>query len=180
MKVEVERLVVRPAAVVCLLVLAICSGCGEGWDAYRDYYREVQGGEPGQEWSGPERVFVVLGVEQVETSLQGIVTAGFPTSSGLVISSVRLSDLIEKSEVTPAPDPYRYDFTASDGYSLLKKRGSKDLLPNWENLHDGYLYVSEVGDLRVGWDEDRQPWGSALSAYNVKAMDGGTIELLDP
>jgi len=176
---KVKMSVMRPVA-ACLLALAICWGCGEGWDAYRDYYREVQGGEPGEEWSGPERVFVVRGAEQRETALQGIVTTGFRTGSGLMIASVRLSDLIEKSQVTAAPDPYRYDFTASDGYNLLKKRGSKDLLPNWENMHDGYLYVSEVGDLRVGWDEDKQPWGSALSAYNVKSMDGGTIELLDP
>ena len=163
-----------------ILLCLVLAGCGEGWDAYQQYYEQGGGGVPGEPWTGPEKVFVVLAAERVETALNGIPTSGFPTTSGLTIAAVRLSDLVEKADITATPEAYRYDFTASDGYNLLVKRGSKDLLPNWENMHDGYLYVSDVGDLRVGWDEAKQPWGSAVSAYNVKFMDGGTIELLDP
>jgi hypothetical protein len=163
-----------------ILLLLVLAGCGDGWDAYQQFYEQSGGGEPGEPWTGTEKASVVLGAERVETALAGIETSGFPTTSGLTIAAVRLSDLIEKADITATPEEYRYDFTAVDGYNLLIKRGSKDLLPNWENLHDGYLYVSDVGDLRVGWDESKQPWGSAVSAYNLKYMDGGTIELLDP
>ena len=157
------------------------SGCGEGWDAYSQYYTNTDPGDPGEPWEGPEKVFVVLGLEQVETFLEGIVTSGFPSSSGLVIPGVLLADLVEASGITPDPEPYRYDFTASDGYNLLRKRGDDlALLPDWENMHHGYLYVSDQGDLRVGWDEAEQPWGGAVSAYNMKYMDGGVVELLEP
>jgi len=157
------------------------SGCGEGWDAYEPFYDNTPAEDPGEPWSGPERVFVDFGGERVETFLEGIVTSGFHTSAGIVIAAVRLSDLIGRSEITASPEQYRYDFTASDGYNLLRKRGGDlELLPDWENMHHGYLYTSDIGDLTVGWDEAEQPWGSAVSAYNLKYMDGGTIGLLQP
>jgi hypothetical protein len=137
-------------------------------------YQIKDTGTPGDPWTGTEKVFVVLGEQEKETPLQGIATSDFKG-----IAAVRLSDLIDKSEITVDPDLYRYDFTATDGYNLLKKREyDKQLLPSWENMHHGFLYTSDLGDLRVGWDE--HPWGSAISAYNVKYMDGGTIELLEP
>jgi len=167
------------ASFLIALFLFSFAGCGDGWDAYEDAYRIQTGGEPGEPWTGPEVVTVVLGAARVDTALEGIETSPFKTSSGLTLAAVRLSDLIDKAGVTSAPEQYRYDFTASDGYNLLIKRGSKDLLPNWEDMHIGYLYLDQE-DLRVGWDESEQPWGSAVSAYNVKFMDGGTIELLEP
>ena len=164
-----------------VLLAAATAGCGEGWDAYEAYYRNTDPGDPGEPWTGPETVFVVLGAERVETSLEGIITSGFPSTSGLVIPSVLLADLVEQSGITPEPERYRYDFTAVDGYNLLRKRGGDLLLlPDWEIMHHGYLYTSDIGDLRVGWDEAEQPWGSAVSAYNLKYMDGGVIELLEP
>jgi len=175
-----------PRAVAALLlipalVLLFVTGCGEGWDAYEAYYRNTDPGDPGEPWTGPETVFVVLGAERVETPLEGIITSGFPSASGLLIPSVLLADLVEISGVTAEPASYRYDFTATDGYNLLRKRNDDlALLPDWENMHHGYLYSSDQGDLRVGWDGAEQPWGSAVSAYNLKYMDGGVIELLEP
>ena len=163
------------------LVLTLPAGCGEGWDAYKDFYDIDLGGTPGEPWTGAQKVNVVRDAQEVETLLQGIVTAGFHTGSGLVLAAVRLSDLIEHSGITASPEQYRYDFTAADGYNLLKKRGNDVLkLPDWETMHHGYLYVSDIGDLRVGWDDAEQPWGSAVSAYNVKYMDNGILELLEP
>ena len=53
-------------------------------------------------------------------------------------------------------------------------------MPNWENMQHGFLYRTNTGDLETGWDPEEQPWGSAVSAYNVKYMNGGVIELLSP
>jgi hypothetical protein len=174
----------RPGWVVFLLACllgAYASGCGEGWDAYAPYYASQPSENPGEPWTGPERVFVELGEERVETFLEGMETSGFHTSAGIVIAAVRLSDLIGQSGITDSPERYRYDFTATDGYNLLRKRGDDlELLPNWENMHHGYLYTSDIGDLTVGWDEAEQPWGSAVSAYNLKYMDGGIVSLLEP
>jgi len=171
---------VRAALLLACCLAPVAAGCGEGWDAYEPFYQN-QPEKPGAPWSGPERVFVGLGPDRVETPLEGIETVGFRSSAGIEIASVRLSDLIEISEITEAPEPYRYDFTATDGYNLLRKRsGDLLLLPDWEVMHYGYLYRSELGDLTVGWDEAKQPWGSAVSAYNLKYMDGGLITLLEP
>lgn len=162
-----------------LLVLPwLVLSCGDGWDAYRDEYDVDQGPPPGQPWEGDETVWVVLGATEVETPLEGIVTSDF--GGGGV---VRLSDLIAASEITENPDSFRYDFTATDDppYNLLNKRGDDiSLLPNWENMQHGFLYRTNTGDLETRWDPEEQPWGSAVSAYNVKYMNGGTIELLTP
>ena len=161
---------------VCLVLLTfpLAMGCGEGWDAYRDQYAVTPGDLPGEPWTGEETVFVVRGEETVETPLAGIETSDF-----LGVGAVRLSDLILASAITEDPEGYRYDFTATDDYNLLRKRGGdRSLLPSWENMQTGFLYATPFGDLETGWSE--HPWGSAVSAYNVKFMNGGAIELLDP
>jgi len=159
-----------------LLLPWLVVNCGDGWDAYRDDYNVDPGEPPGEPWGGDETVFVKLGATQTETPLEGVVTSDFGG-----IGAVRLSDLIEASQITANPEAIRYDFTATDGYNLLGKRGG-DLaqLPNWENMQHGFLYASAPNDLSVGWDPEEQPWGSAVSAYNVKYMNGGLIELLTP
>ena len=157
-----------------LLVLPwLVLSCGDGWDAYRDDYDLDPGEPPGQPWVGDETVFVKLGATEIETPLEGIVTSDFEG-----IGAVRLSDLIEASGITANPQAFRYDFTATDGYNLLGKRGG-DLaqLPNWENMQKGFLYL-EQGDLKTAWEE--HPWGNAYSAYQVKLMNGGEIQLLTP
>ncbi len=158
-----------------LLVLPwLVLSCGDGWDAYRDDYNVDPGEPPGEPWVGDETVFVRLGATEIETPLEGIVTSDFGG-----VGAVRLSDLIEESEITTNPEVFRYNFTATDGYNLLGKRGG-DLaqLPNWENMQHGFLYSSAPDDLSTGWEE--HPWGSAISAYNLKLMNGGLIELLMP
>ena len=47
-------------------------------------------------------------------------------------------------------------------------------------MQHGFLYRTGAGDLRTGWDPDEQPWGGSVSAYNLKFMNGGLIELLSP
>jgi hypothetical protein len=126
---------------------------------------------------GDETVSIWLGTIEIETPLEGIITSDFGG-----IGAVRLSDLIEASQITANPDLYRYDFTAADGYNLLGKRGG-DLaqLPNWENMQNGFLYYPTTPDnLETRWDPEEQPWGSAVSAYNVQSMNGGDIELFTP
>ena len=156
--------------IACTFLLLL--GCGEGWEAYEKQYDTSGDQAPGEPWEGPETVFIVLGILEVETPLAGIETSEF---SG--VGAVRLSDLIQTSGITASPEDYRYDFTATDGYNLLLKRGGDlEELPSWENMQHGFLYL--YLSLETGWEE--HPWGSALSAYNVKYMDGGTIELLGP
>ena len=158
-----------------LLVLPwLMLSCGDGWDAYRDAYNVEPGESPGEPWEGDETVFIKLGPTEIETPLEGIITSNFGG-----IGAVRLSDLIDASQITTNPEAFRYDFTATDGYNLLAKRGG-DLaqLPNWENMQNGFLYPPVPDDLAAAWQD--HPWGSAISAYNVKLMNGGLIELLTP
>ena len=167
----IERL--RFLAILLILPWLVLS-CGDGWDAYRDEYNVDPGEPPGQPWVGDETVFVRLGATEIETPLAGIITSDLGG-----IGTVRLSDLIEASQITPNPELFRYDFTATDGYNLLAKRnGDLALLPNWENMQNGFLYSPMPGDLETTWQN--HPWGSAISAYNVKLMKGGLIELLTP
>ena len=158
-----------------LLLPFILLGCGDGWDAYQDVYNAASGEPPGQPWVGDETVFVVLGQTEIETALEGIVTSDFEGIAG-----VRLSDLIEKSRITGTPEQYRYDFTATDGYNLLEKRGNDiEELPSWENMQNGFFYYpSPSSSLETAWEE--HPWGSDYSAYKVRDMDEGEIELLTP
>ncbi len=161
----------RFLSIVVLLPWLVLS-CGDGWDAYRDAYNVDQGEPPGEPWVGDETVFVRLGATEIETPLAGIITSDLRG-----IAAVRLSDLIDASQITRNPESYRYDLTATDGYNLLAKR-NKDLslLPDWENMQNGYLYSPSPDDLETTWEN--HPWGAAVSAYNVKFMNGGLVELL--
>lgn len=152
--------------------------CGDGWDAYRDIYNAPTGPPPGQPWEGDETVSIVLGQTEEETALEGIVTSEFKGPSGVSLAGVRLSDLIDASGITGNPEQFRYDFTATDGYNLLEKRGNDiEELPNWENMQHGFFYYpSPTDSLETAWEE--HPWGGDYSAYKVRDMDGGTIELL--
>jgi len=163
-----------------LLVLPwLVLSCGDGWDAYRDEYNVDPGEPPGEPWVGDETVFVRLGPAEsdrtIETPLQGIVTSDFGG-----FAAVRLSDLIEASQITDNPELFRYNFIVTNDYNLLGKRGG-DLaqLPNWENMQNGFLlYPTTPDNLETRWQD--HPWGSAISAYNLKLMNGGLIELLTP
>ena len=66
----------------------------------------------------------------------------------------------------------------TDTTCLAKRGGDLAQLPNWENMQNGFLYPPVPGDLATAWQD--HPWGSAISAYNVKLMNGGLIELLTP
>ena len=160
------------AGLAIAVTLILLAGCGPGWEGYEDNYSEVVeiSSEP---WEGPETVFVVLDEMSVEVPLAGLRTYDYNGAP-----SVLLSELIIAGGIAAAPEDYRYDFTATDGYNLLKKRGDDlSLLPGWEEMKKGYLYLdSRYDDLTCGWKD--HPWGSAVSAYHIKWMNGGTITLL--
>ena len=155
-----------------MAALALLAGCGPGWDEYQDHYSPA-GPVITEPWSGPESVFIVLDDAQVEVLLEGMQTYDY--QGALAVS---LSDLVIQSGLTPNPESFRYDFTATDGYDLFIKRYEDiSLLPSWQEMLKGYLYWdTRYDDLTAGWTE--HPWGSALSAYQVKWMNGGTITLL--
>lgn len=152
-----------------LFILAPVFSCGPGWDGYEDNYSEPvpAGGVP---WEGDETVFVVFDQTTVEVALLGMDTYDYKGAS-----AVSLSELIINSGIIPDPENYRYNFTATDGYDLFIKRYEDlTLLPGWEEMKSGYLYLDpRFDDLTSGWDQ--HPWGSALSAYLVKWMNGGAI-----
>ncbi len=151
-------------------------GCGS-FDDYAFLYEgpgdvaEIVAGEP---WAGEEWVNVVLGEESRVVALAGLPATFFRGAPAVV-----LVEVVATAGLTAAPEDFRYDFTATDDYNLFIKRDEDlSLLPSWEDMQHGYLYRNPDGDLRVGWEEDFQPWGSAVSAYRLKYMNGGTIELL--
>ena len=94
---------------------------------------------------------------------------------------VSLSELIEKAALIDNPEDYFYNFIAADGYSLkaLLINEKRDTgLPPWEDMEKGYLYESKSYELMVGWEEDTIG-GQNGGCYQVKYMDGGTIEILE-
>ena len=165
----------RPAPTLLLLLLALVTRCGS-FDDYRFLYEgdfdvdEIRAGEP---WIGAEQVVVGLAGQDETVALAGLTTTSF-----LDVPAVALAQVVEGAALTDLPERFRFDFTATDGYNLLAKRGEPALLPSWEDLQHGYLYRNPDGDLRVGWDAAHQPWGSAVSAYRLKYMNGGRIDLL--
>jgi len=161
-----------PTKILILVCVLMLFGCGPGWEGYEDNYSEV-GPVSEAPWAGDESVFVVLDDTKVEVFLESMTTYDYQGAP-----AVSLSELIIKSAVTPNPETYRYDFTATDNYNLLiKRRGDLRLLPSWQEMLNGYLYLDpRYDDLTCGWSQ--HPWGSAVSAYWVKWMNGGTITLL--
>lgn len=174
-----ERSVLRSSAgwgrfAVLACLLAAASGCGPGFPGYETLYQEPDAGAPGEPWAGPERVEVALGARVEDVGLDGLTTTDL---NG--VQAVPLTSLVEAAELGVELARYRYDFTATDDYNLLTKRRSEELLPSWDDMAIGALYRHPDGGLRVAWDPELQPWGSALSAYRVRAMDGGRITLLE-
>lgn len=154
------------------IALALLFGCGPGWEGYQDNYSDP-GPVVTDPWEGDESVFVALEDTVVEVALEGMETYDY-----LGALAVSLSNIVVNSGLTPNPESYYYDFTAADGYDLYVKRYEDvSLLPSWQEMLSGYLYWdSRFDDLTCGWEQ--HPWGSALSAYQVKWMNKGTITLL--
>ena len=151
--------------------LVFCS-CGPGFEGYQDQYSKV---EPVLEapWEGDQTVLVELGDRFVQVELAGMNTYDYEGAP-----AVLLSELIQRSGLADLPEDFRYDFTATDGYNLFVKRYEDlELLPSWTEMQTGCLYLDpRYDDLTTGWTE--HPWGSALSAYQIKWMSGGSILLL--
>ena len=160
----------RVLLVASLVIAMGALSCGPGWEGYEGGYSAIDDAPPPAEWEGDQAVFVRLGDLEIELPLAGMTAHDY-----LGVPAVRLSDLIEASAIVEEPADYRYNFTASDGYDLLaKRREDPVLLPDWEDLGAGYLYDQD--DLTVGWSE--HSWGSAVSAYQIKYMNGGIITLI--
>ena len=161
----------RITAFFLIFILSSIFACGPGWEAYEDQYSDLApvSLEP---WEGSQNILVVIDDVNQETPLAGLQTYDF-----LGVRAILLSELIIASTVSQTPEDYRFDFTATDGYNLLAKRGDDiSKLPSWDDMKNGFLFLdSRYDDLTTGWEEP--PWGSALSAYQVKFMNGGTITL---
>ncbi len=162
----------RIQLVFLLLLLALVAACGPGWEGYDDQYSDP-GPIPSEPWEGEETIFVELDETSVEVPLAGLETRDF-----MGVRAVLLADVVVASGLTPNPESYWYDFTATDGYNLFQKRyEDKTLLPGWVEMAAGYLYFdARFDDLTTGWTQ--HPWGGALSAYQVKWMNEGAITLL--
>lgn len=155
-----------------IVIFLLPAACGPGWEGYEDNYSEP-GPVSAEPWTGEEIVYIALADTVVETPLAGLETRDY-----LGVPAVLLSDLVIASGLAANPESYRYDFTATDGYDLyIKRYEDLTLLPSWSEMTTGYLYLdSRYDDLTAGWSQ--HPWGSALSAYQVKWMNGGTITLM--
>jgi len=156
---------------LCILIW-VAASCGPGFKGYDQQYSDIDV-NAGAPWQGDESVFVALDQTNVKVSLKGMTTYDY-----LGAPAVLLSEIIINSGLASDPTLYRYDFTATDGYDLLRKRyNDPNLLPGWNEMKGGYLYFdTRYNDLTCGWTIN--PWGSALSAYKVKWMNSGVVTLL--
>lgn len=129
-------------------------------------------------WRGDEEITVTLGSASVVAPLKGL-----PVYLYKGKEAVLLADVVEKSDVTDDPEDYYYNFIASDGYSLERGiilGGWGTGLPPWNDMQKGYFYETQCCGLTVGWDPDTiggEIGQYSDSCYNVKYMDGGTIEI---
>jgi hypothetical protein len=127
-------------------------------------------------WRGMETVTVSMDTERITVNLKGLPLYEFKGKN-----AVRLSEVIQQAGITNKPEDYFYNFIATDGYSLkaLLINEKRDTgLPPWEDMERGYLYESASYELMVGWEEDTIG-GDYGGCYQVKYMDGGTIEILE-
>jgi hypothetical protein len=125
-------------------------------------------------WRGDESVFVKHADQSVVVPLKGLPVRTFKAKD-----AVLLSDIVEKSALTSTPEIYFYNLIASDNYSLARGivlGGWGTGLPPWADLQQGYLYDSPTYELLTGWASDTIG-GRIGNAYNVKYMNGGTIEI---
>lgn len=161
-----------------LILLAVLGcGCGPGFPGYEQLYPdEEETARPGEPWQGDESVRVALEGEERVVQLAGLAVVDLEGAPAVPLVAV-----VQTAGFDVALEACRFDLTATDGYNLLRKRdGDVDKLPGWAELRLGVLYRHPDGDLRVTWDRERQPWGSALSAYLIKWMNGGLLTILPP
>lgn len=96
--------------------------------------------------------------------------------------AVLMSEIIEKAALVDDPENYFYNFLATDDYSLEMALINNPVygtgLPPWQDLQKGYLYQTGSASygLMVGWEPDTIG-GRIHNAYDVRLMDGGTIEV---
>jgi hypothetical protein len=125
-------------------------------------------------WRGSEQITVQLGSNDALVDLKGLPVHLFKGKDALL-----LSEVIEKYNAVAMPENYFYNFIANDGYSLERGiilGGWGTGLPPWSDMQKGYLYLSKSSGLLVGWEPDTVG-GKTGGAYNVKFMEGGTIEV---
>ena len=125
-------------------------------------------------WRDDETVTVEHKDESIPVQLKGLPVRTFKEKD-----AVRLSDIVEKSTLVTQPEKYFYNLIASDDYSLERGiivGGWGTGLPPWSDMQKGYLYQSSNYELLTGWENDTIG-GRIGQCYNVKWMNGGTIEL---
>jgi hypothetical protein len=130
-------------------------------------------------WQGDEQVYVTLGTETVTISLHGM-----PVSTYEGIDGVKLSSIVKKANLATTAelaDKY-FNFIATDGYDMsLKAIYWQKSLPTWDDMQHGYLYDSgSSSGLTIRWEDGTPEYAfDGGRFYNVRLMDGGTIQILD-
>lgn len=125
-------------------------------------------------WRGEETVSVKHAEQSVVVPLEGLQVRTFKAKD-----AVLLSDIVDKSALTDTPEDFFYNLIASDDYSLamgIMFGGWGTGLPPWTDMQKGYFYDSPTYELLTGWESDTIG-GRIGQAYNVKYMNGGTVEL---
>ncbi len=140
--------------------------------------RAVTDREPLQLWQGDETVTVEYDGRATTVALSGLHATTFKGKQAMV-----LSDIIQESSIVDDPENYYYVFYATDGYSLETALLHEDFytgFPPWNDMQRGYVYQtnSELYGLMVGW-EDGTIGGRVHHCYDVKWMNGGSIQLRD-
>lgn len=138
--------------------------------------RAVSDGKAVTLWQGNETVYVKKDSETVIVALKG--------QKALIFEGkevVRLSDVIEKAAIVENPGKYFYTFYATDNYSLEMALLNEDFgtgFPPWGDMQKGYFYQTHSNHygLMVYWEDDTIG-GRIHHCYDVRLMDGGTIEL---
>ncbi len=150
---------------LCVGLLALCAGC-----------KPVT---PTKTWQGDEQVFVTLGIKTATVSLHGMIIS---TYNG--VEGIKLSAIVQKADLatSAALEEKYFNFIAVDGYDMsLKAIYWQKSLPDWEDMQQGYLYDSGTsGGLTAMWEDGTKEYAfNGGRFYNVRLMDGGTIQIRD-
>ena len=130
-------------------------------------------------WAGDEQVYVTFGAQTVTISLHGM-----PASTYNGVECVKLSNIVKKANLAATAElaDYYFNFIATDAYDMSKMAiywGKS--LPTWNDIQKGYLYDSgSSSGLTIMWETGTQEYAfDGGRFYNVKLMDGGTIQILE-
>ena len=130
-------------------------------------------------WTGDEQVYVTFGAQTETISLHGMATSKYEGTE-----CVKLSDIVKKAGLATSAElaDYYFNFIAVDAYDMSKMAiywGKS--LPTWDDMQKGYFYDSgSSGGLTAMWETGTPEEAfNGGRFYNVRLMDGGTIQILE-